>query len=74
MTSADREEQLLDTIEQLTKASGYPPSLREIATAMGVSLTRVAQLVIAAEEAGRLERHPKIARSWRVIRPTSRSR
>ena len=63
-----RDAQLLDTIERLTTLRGYPPTMREIAVEMKVSLTRIAQLMAIAVKAGRVAALPKTARTCRVIR------
>lgn len=63
-----REAELLTFIDELTEARGFPPTMRELAVAMRVSLTRVAQLVASCTREGWLARHPKIARSFRVLR------
>ena len=61
---------LLSTIEELTAARGFPPTMRECAAAMKVSLTRITQLVARCARQGRLSRHPRIARSLVVLPPT----
>jgi len=68
LSKEDRQRQLLDAVEQMTKANGYAPTMRELATAMAVSLTRIAQLMAACEEQGLIRRMPGICRSYRVIR------
>ncbi len=50
LSKEDRQRQLLDAVEQMTEANGYAPTMRELATAMAVSLTRIAQLMAACEE------------------------
>jgi SOS-response transcriptional repressor LexA len=67
LSKEDRQRQLLDAVEQMTAVNGYAPTLRELATAMAVSLTRIAQLMAACEEQGLISRVPGIARTWRVI-------
>jgi SOS-response transcriptional repressor LexA len=69
LTKAERQRQLLDTVEQMTEAKQYPPTLRELAKSMSVSLSRIAQLMAACEEQGLIRKVPGIARTWRVIRP-----
>lgn len=64
----DRQRQLLNAVEQMTEANGYAPTLRELAKAMAVSLTRIAQLMAACEEQGLIRRMPGICRSYRVNR------
>ena len=67
LSKEERQRQLLDAVEQMTEANGYPPTMREMAKRMGVSLTRIAQLMAACEEQGLISRVPGIARTWRVI-------
>ena len=64
----ERQRQLLDAVEQMTEAKGYPPTLRDLAKAMAVSLTRIAQLMAACEEQGLIRKVPVICRSYRVNR------
>ena len=68
LSKEDRQQQLLDAVEQMTEANGYPPTMRELATAMAVSLTRIAQLMAACEEQGFITKVPGISRTYRVIR------
>ena len=62
------------------QAKGYPPSMRELAKAAGISLTRVAQLLASCERKGFITRHRNVARSIVVIEhpsetePASKSR
>lgn len=65
-----RERQLLEAIDRLTTDCGYPPTMRELAPELGVSLTRIAQLMAACEQAGFIQRAPRVARSYRVVWPT----
>lgn len=69
-----RESQLLDAVERLTADHGYPPAMRELAGELGVSLTRVKQLLDSCEEQGRIRRSPRVARCYRVVRPTTTTR
>lgn len=69
MTS--RQRQLLDAIDRLTANCGYPPTMRELAPEVGVSLTRIAQLMAACEKAGFIQRGaPRVSRCYRVVWPT----
>jgi|GEM_PF-4665409 len=68
-----RQRQLVETIEQLTAARGWPPSMAEAAAAMQVHPSRVQQLARSTAAKGWLIREPRSARSWRVIRPTESS-
>jgi SOS-response transcriptional repressor LexA len=68
-----RQVQLVSTITRLTAKLGYPPSYDDLADAMRVHRTRVAQLVKSTEAKGALRRDPGRARSCRVVSPTSAS-
>jgi SOS-response transcriptional repressor LexA len=68
LSKEERQRQLLDAVERMTEANGFAPTLRELATAMEVSLTRIAQLMAACEEQGLIRRMPGICRSYRVNR------
>lgn len=82
MTTEDRERQLMAAIKNGRQAKGYAPSMRELAKAMGVSLTRVAQLMARCERKGLITRHRNVARSYAVaeveqagkVKPTNPSR
>lgn len=82
MTTEDRERQLMAAIKNGRQAKGYAPSMRELAKAIGVSLTRVAQLMARCEHKGLITRHRNVARSYVVAeieqtgkaKPTSPSR
>jgi SOS-response transcriptional repressor LexA len=80
MTSEERERQLMAAITTGRQAKGYPPSMRELAKAAGISLTRVAQLLARCEKKGFITRHRNVARSIVVIehpaaaKPASKSR
>jgi SOS-response transcriptional repressor LexA len=65
----DREKQLLEAVVRLTADRGFAPTMREIAPAVGVSLTRISQLMDDCERQGFIRRHPRIARTCRVIVP-----
>lgn len=68
-----RQRQLVPTIEQLTADRGFPPTLTEAAAAMGLHPSRIHQLALTTERKGHLTREPKIARSWRVVKPAAPS-
>lgn len=63
-----RQAQLIATVEALTAARGFSPSVREIAAAMNVSLSRAAQLVTSTAAKGALTHEPGVARSIRVTK------
>jgi SOS-response transcriptional repressor LexA len=66
-----RQAQLLAAIARLRSERGFPPTQRELARDLGVSLSRVAQLVTACEASGQLTRQAKSARTCHVIVPQS---
>ena len=68
-----RQQQLIRTIEELTAARGFAPSIREVAAKMDVHFSRVKQLARTAEARGAITREPRVARSWRVVKQTGRS-
>jgi len=67
LTKEVRQRQLLDAVERMTEANGFAPTLRELATAMELSLTRIAQLMESCQEQGLISGSSGIARTWRVI-------
>lgn len=54
-------------IVQRTKQAGFPPTLTEIATDMGVSLSYTHALVTKAKERGLVTVEPRQARTLRVV-------
>jgi hypothetical protein len=63
-----RQTQILAFIGEATKRRGYAPSLREIATAVGLkSTSSVAYQVERLEEAGLLKRDPNVPRTCQVV-------
>jgi SOS-response transcriptional repressor LexA len=66
-----RQQQLVATIEQLTRDRGFPPSIVEIAEAMRIHPSRAHQLTRTTAWKGWLTHEPKVSRSWRVVRPDS---
>ena len=66
-----RQSQFCESLERLTHEKGFAPSVRELATAMGVHPSRVAQLAATTEAKGAIVRQPRMARSWRVVRPAA---
>ncbi len=66
-----RQQQLIETVERLTRERGFPPTLREAAAAMGVCFSRVGQLARTAQAKGAMTREPGAARSWRVVKPAA---
>jgi repressor LexA len=64
-----RQRQFLGIIEQLTRARGFPPTVKEASRALGLHPSRGATLVWTLARKGVLTREPRIPRSLRVVRP-----
>ena len=71
-TLSPRQEQLVDAVSRLTAQRGFPPSLKELADTIGVSLCRAKSLADVAVRRGFLLHDPRVARSWRVVRQHGR--
>jgi SOS-response transcriptional repressor LexA len=70
-TTADRQKQVIEAIRRHVVARGYPPTQREMAVEMGVSLSRVAQVVNRLVEAGVVRRTAFSARAYAVHEPAA---
>lgn len=67
-TTTSRQEEVLEAIRAFTAERGYPPTLRDIARAMGIDSTNAVSDHLASLEAkGRITRTPKTARSIVVV-------
>jgi repressor LexA len=75
---AERKQKILETIAQAIAERGYPPSVREIADAVGLASTSaVHQHLTALEREGLLERGAKLTRALRLttrVEPAPRRR
>lgn len=65
-STVDREHELLEAIARCQQAKGYAPSRRELAAEIGISTTRVQQLVDSCTSKGYLRRVPRMARAFVV--------
>ena len=68
-TTADRQKQVLAAIRRRIADNGYPPTQREIAREIGVSLARVAQVMARLVEAGMVKRAAGSARAYLINEP-----
>jgi repressor LexA len=69
---AERRQRILDCIASTVEERGYPPSVREIADAVGLASTSaVHHHLIALEREGLLERGTNSSRALRVTTPQS---
>ena len=60
----DREHELLDAIVRGQRANGFAPIRRELAAKIGISTTRVQQLVVSCMAKGYLSTPPRMARAY----------
>jgi len=58
---------LVAAIRRLTDSRGFPPSVEELASDLGVSKTRIEQLAAVCQAKGVLSRERRVARSWRIL-------
>lgn len=65
-----QQKRVLTIIEDYAQRNGLiPPTLREIATGMGISSKSRAHLIVRQlEEAGFLRKHPRIHRGIEIVR------
>jgi repressor LexA len=59
---------VVDAIRELTRLRGYPPTLREIGTAVGTLPTDVHQKLERLRKIGYVEWEPKQFRTLRVVK------
>lgn len=69
-----RQRDFTRAVAALAKQRGIPPTLRELAAELGVSVPRVATLADACESRGAVTRERRVARSIRVAQPGKRTR
>lgn len=67
-TIEDREHELLEAIVKGQQAKGYAPTRRDLAATIGISTTRVQQLVASCARKGLLSCPPRAARAYVVHR------
>jgi repressor LexA len=65
---SDRQQRILDFIGEYTGDHGYPPSIREIGQAVGISSTSVVDYNLRAlERGGRIRRDREISRGLEIV-------
>ena len=64
-----RQKDVLAAIGELTRRYGYPPTLREIARAVGLCLSTTSYYVSTLEAKGAISRVPGIPRTIVVLHP-----
>ncbi len=63
-TTADREHELLEAIVTGQQSNGFAPTRRELAKTIGISTTRVQQLISNCSKKGLLSCPPRAARAY----------
>ncbi|MGD0610298.1 MAG: transcriptional repressor LexA [Anaerolineales bacterium] len=70
--SNERHQKILDYLEQRAKNEGYPPSIREIGKATGISSTSVVTYYLnQLSEMGKINRDAKYSRAVRLTNPSN---
>lgn len=67
-------QRVLSAIQDHQAEHGYPPSIRELASACTVSLNTMYRLLLKLEQHGRIEMTPGQARTIRVVDTTAAQR
>ena len=73
MSLTDRQRRVLDAIQDCLRRQGYPPTVRELAQHLGVSIGTVQAHLRALERKGVLKRRPFQARGLSLTAPEERS-
>ena len=69
MAPVKHRDEVLLAVGHLTHERGYPPTYREIAEELGLSVSAIHRIVAAMVKAGDLMADPHLARSIRVMSP-----
>ncbi len=68
MTLSERQKQILDFLEVFIRQSGYPPTIREIGDAVGISSTSVVNYNLdVLEKKGHITRDKIVSRGMRLV-------
>ena len=67
MRLTERQREVLEIIKERIKGSGYPPTIREIGEAMGISEKGAYDHLKALERKGYIRRHPRKTRAIEII-------
>ena len=72
---SDRQQAILDFVQEYTNDHGYPPSIREIGQAVGISSTSVVDYNLRAlERSGMILRDREVSRGLRTVNHAASSR
>ncbi len=73
MALSERQRRIIEYIQEFTLRNGYPPTIRQIGDAVGISSTSVVNYNLnALERAGYLTRDRTISRGIRLVSPEQR--
>lgn len=67
-TATPCQQRVMDAIDELTRQLGYPPTMREIAAAVGTNQSDVFQKCDRLRRAGLVDWRPGFCRTIRVVR------
>lgn len=68
----ERQSAILAFVQEFTAQHGYPPTVREIGTAVGISSPANAHWYLGKlQRAGRIHRTPGISRGLRIVEPAA---
>ncbi|MCS7222535.1 MAG: transcriptional repressor LexA [Anaerolineae bacterium] len=71
MTLSSRQQKILEFIEGYLAEHHFPPTIREIGAAVGISSTSVVNYNLKKlEEGGYINRNPDVSRGIRILKPT----
>lgn len=71
MTLSPRQQKILEFIEGYLAEHHFPPTIREIGAAVGISSTSVVNYNLKKlEESGYINRNPDVSRGIRILKPT----
>lgn len=72
MAMSDRQQRILNFLEQFTGENGYPPTIREIGKNVGISSTSVVNYNLEAlQRMGHIYRDRTVSRGIRLVEPSS---
>jgi repressor LexA len=70
MVLSERQQRILEFIEEYIAEKRFPPTIREIGSAVNISSTSVVNYNLKKlESAGYLERNPEVSRGLRLLKP-----
>jgi repressor LexA len=68
---SSRQRLFIETVRRLTAERGFPPSLKEVGTALGCHASRAMQVARSLQRRGLVTREARIPRSLRLVTPAA---